>query len=146
MELSPENGLAQVAGFWSGRWVQCLLYFDLNHLNIAVLLALFNYFFQCSCFQCSIWQLCLPGANEDRVSSTVLFLLGSSLVTPPPPGFFLTSLPLSLPHIWISLCTAFSLLLLCIVTGFFVPSLQFHLSGTLSNPEDLLWILNHAKF
>lgn len=106
-------------------------------------------YFQCPCFQCSIWQLCVPGANGDRVSRgslTVLFILRSSLVIPPPLCFFLTSLPLSLSHIWISLCSAFSLLLLCIVTGFFPPSLQFHLTGTLSNPEVLLWILSHSKF
>lgn len=81
-----------------------------------------------------------------RVSLTVLFILRSSLVIPPPLCFFPTSLPLSLSHIWISLCSAFSLLLLCIVTGFFPPSLQFHLTGTLSNPEVLLWILSHSKF
>lgn len=147
MELSPINIRVQVAGSWTGRWLQYLAYFDLNHPRISVLLALFIFFFffQCPCFLCSVWQLCLPGAKEDRISPTFCSYWEVVWSLCPSPCFFLTSLPLSLPHIWISLCSAFSFLLLCIVT-IFSPSLHFHLTGTLSNPEVLLWILNSSKF
>lgn len=119
-----------------------------QHCRISAI-SLFSYFFQCPRSQCSIWQLCMPGANADkvRVSFTVSFILRSSLLIPPPLCFFsYLSPPLSFPHLNFSVLSHFFVVALYCDWIFPPTSLQFHLTGTLSNPEVLLWILSHSKF
>lgn len=68
-------------------------------------------YFQCPCFQCSIWQLCMPGANGDRVSQRKFnfFVHTEKLSGHPstPLLFSYLSPPLSFPHLNFSVLSLF---------------------------------------